>query len=237
MRTLGIIPARGGSKGLPRKNLRLLHGKPLVAWTIEQARQSARLDLTIVSTDDEEIANVAQRHGGYVPFLRPAELAQDATPIIDVIRHIVKALDPDRFDVVALCEPTSPLRRPGDIDDALGLLDRHVGDADAVISVGEVHTESPYICKVIDGAFVAPFVRDAPEVYQRQQLRPVFFPYGVIYAAKTDPLLTTGTFYQARALPFFLERWQNYEIDDVYDFLCVERIMRDRAGVLENGRG
>src|SRR5665811_1446 len=99
---LAIIPARGGSKGLPRKNIKPLLGKPLVAWTIEQARASSALDLTVVSTDDEEIAHIAREHGGHVPFLRPSELARDETPIIDVIRPLLLALEPERFDVVAL---------------------------------------------------------------------------------------------------------------------------------------
>jgi CMP-N,N'-diacetyllegionaminic acid synthase len=230
MRTLGIIPARGGSKGLPGKNIRTLNGKPLIAWTIEQARASASLDLTVVSTDDEETAAIARRHGGHVPFLRPPELALDDTPIIDVVRHLLTALEPDRFDVVALCEPTSPLRRPGDIDGAIRLLAARYDEADAVISVGEVHTENPHICKVIEGDLIKPFVEGQPTPYQRQRARPVFFPYGVIYAAKRDLLVAHGTFYLDRALPFFLERWQNYEIDDICDFLCVETIMRRGRG-------
>jgi CMP-N-acetylneuraminic acid synthetase len=228
MRTLGVIPARGGSKGLPRKNIKPLLGKPLVAWTIEQARGSSALDLTVVSTDDEEIAHIAREHGGHVPFLRPADLAGDETPIIDVIRHLLLALEPERFDVVALLEPTSPLRRSGDIDRALGLLREHYDEADAVISVGEVHTENPFICKLVEGRFIRPFVEHEPVLYQRQQLSPVYFPYGVIYAAKSEALVAHGTFYQDRSLPLFLERWQNYEIDDLYDFLCVETIMRHR---------
>jgi CMP-N,N'-diacetyllegionaminic acid synthase len=228
MRTLGVIPARGGSKGLPRKNIRPLLGKPLVAWTIDQTRASSLLDLTVVSTDDEEIAEIARQHGGHVPFLRPPELARDETPIIDVLRHLLQALEPQRFDVVALCEPTSPLRRPGDIDGALRLLAEHGDEADAVISVGEVHTESPFICKVVEGLFIRPFVENEPVPYQRQQVRPVYFPYGIVYAAKSEALVSHGTFYQQRSLPFYLERWQNYEIDDLYDFLCVESIMRHR---------
>jgi CMP-N,N'-diacetyllegionaminic acid synthase len=229
MRTLGVIPARGGSKGLPRKNIRVLHGKPLVAWTIEQARASAALDLTVVSTDDEEIADVARQHGGHIPFLRPPELARDDTPIIDVLRHLLLALGPERFDVVALLEPTSPLRRHGDIDGALQLLAEHYDHADAVVSVGEVHTENPFICKVVEGGLLRPFVEHGSAFYQRQQLPPVYFPYGVVYAAKAEELVATGTFYQQRTLPFHLDRWQNYEIDDLYDFLCVESIMRHRC--------
>jgi CMP-N,N'-diacetyllegionaminic acid synthase len=228
MRTLGIIPARGGSKGLTRKNIRPLDGKPLLAWTIGQARASAALDMTVVSTEDEEIAEVARHHGGYVPFLRPPELAEDSTPIIDVVRHVLTAIAPERFDVVALCEPTSPLRRPGDIDGALHLLEQRYQDADAVISLGEVHTENPLICKKIDGGFIAPFLDGRPIPFQRQQSPAVYFPYGVIYAAKAEALLTTGTFYQDRSLAFFLERWQNYEIDDLYDLLCVESVLRYR---------
>ena len=115
---LGIIPARGGSKGVPRKNIRPLAGKPLIAWTIEQARASRYLDRTIVSTEDEEIAHVAQACGGDVPFLRPPELARDDTPSIEPVLHAIGILED--YDYVVLLQDTSPFRAPEDIDGKIG---------------------------------------------------------------------------------------------------------------------
>jgi CMP-N,N'-diacetyllegionaminic acid synthase len=120
---IAIIPARGGSKGLPGKNIKRLAGKPLIAWTIEQAKKSGWIDKLIVDTDDEKIAEIARKYGAEVPFLRPKELAQDKSSIYDVIFHALdwfKKIGLD-FDSVALLEPTSPLRKDDDIDNAVRL--------------------------------------------------------------------------------------------------------------------
>ena len=146
---IAVIPARGGSKGLPRKNVLPLCGKPLIAWTIEKAVKSDHLDLVLVSTDSPEIAEVAKRHRATVPFLRPAELATDKASSYDVIRH---ALDYCRtaqgrdFDYVVLLEPTSPLREDDDVDRMLETLDEREDEFDAIVSVGEV-TLHPSIMK------------------------------------------------------------------------------------------
>src|SRR3990172_8434607 len=139
---LGIIPARGGSKGLSRKNIRLLAGKPLIAWTIEQANTSKYLDKVIVNTDDQQIADTAKKYGADVPFLRPRELAGDTTPMIDVIFHTLNFFKNSgtAFDYLALLEPTSPLRADHDIDNAIQKLISET-DADSLVSVGEVHLE------------------------------------------------------------------------------------------------
>ena len=113
-RTLALIPARGGSKGIPRKNIRLIAGKPLIAWTIEAALRSSLLDAVMVTTDDPEIAEVASRAGAQVPFLRPAALAQDDTPGIAPVLHALDMLP--GYDAVLLLQPTSPLRNTADID-------------------------------------------------------------------------------------------------------------------------
>ncbi len=134
-RLLGLIPARGGSKRLPRKNLRLLGGRPLIAWTIEAALESGCLDRVIVSTDDPEIAAVACDAGAEVPFLRPAELADDRTPSLEVLLHALRTLaaEGDRYDYLVELQPTSPLRHATDIRAAVSLLKER--RADAVVSV------------------------------------------------------------------------------------------------------
>ena len=228
LKILALIPARGGSKGLPRKNIKPLLGKPLIAWTIEQAKNSKYIDKVVVSTDDKEIAEISKEFGAEVPFLRPKELARDDSPTIDAIMHAINWFEEkgEFFDILVLLEPTSPLRKRNDIDNALELLINSIETADSIVSVGEVHLENPYIMKKIENGYVKPFIEIDKDFYQRQQLPKVYFPYGVIYASKIETLKKYKTFYQERTIPYFIERWQNYEIDDIYDFICIESILR-----------
>lgn len=233
-KTLAIIPARGGSKGLPGKNIRPLCDKPLIAWTIEQALQSGAFDTVVVSTDSEEIAAVASSYGADVPFLRPAELATDTATSVDVVLHALDFYEEkgNRFDYVALLEPTSPLRKQGQLKEMVGALAGD-NDADALVSVGEVHMEHPYIVKSIDEqGYLVSFVSESMRVTRRQDLSKAYFPYGVIYALKVDCLRRKKTFYPAKTKPFFIERWQNYEVDDFWDFVCIEAIFEKQKGML-----
>ncbi len=228
-RILALIPARGGSKGFPRKNIRPLLGKPLIAWTIEQAKASKYIDRVVVSTDDEEIAEISRQYGAEEPFLRPKELARDDSPTIDVILHALEFFSSkgEEFDLLALLEPTSPLRKKEDIDRGIELLINNKKNATAVVSVGKVTLEHPAIMKLInEQGFVVPFMK-AEGIHQRQQLKDVYFPYGVLYLSFTNAIKKYKTFYQPKTLPLFIERWQNYEIDDYYDFICIERILEE----------
>ena len=230
---LGIIPARGGSKGLPGKNIKMLMGKPLLAWSVEQALASRYIDKVVVSTDSEMIASVAKRYGAEAPFLRPKKLASDGASSIDVIFHAADYYGKQNefFDYLALLEPTSPLRKTDDMDNALKLLIDNSGSADSLVSVGEIQLESPYIAKSIIDGYVSPLIKmKSKNIFQRQQLPKTYFPYGVIYASKAGALEKKRTFYQKKTMPYFIERWQNYEIDDVYDFLCVGAVLKERMG-------
>jgi CMP-N-acetylneuraminic acid synthetase len=222
---LGLIPARSGSKGLPGKNVKELAGTPLIGWSIEQALDSTSIDRVVLSTDSEEFAEVGEAYGADVPFLRPAELAEDDTPSIDVALHALDTLD-ESYDLLALLEPTSPLRASGDLDSAVQKLVGHWGEADALVSVGEIELEHPYLVKDVDkeGRLV-PFVEPDNDYHRRQQFPPAYFPYGVIYLVKTDTLRADRSFYPDRTIPYHIERWQHYEIDDIYDFVCIERII------------
>jgi len=224
---LGVIPARGGSKGLPGKNIREMAGKPLIAWTIERALGSNYFDAVIVNTDDRTIAGIAAQYGAEVPFLRPEELAGDSTPMIDVIKHTVAYYQSSgrQFDYIALLEPTSPLRKHDDIDLAIRQLIDHEDEADGLVSVGEVHLEHPSIMKKTHQGMLVPYESDSGPVTRRQELGAVYFPYGVIYLVKTDKLIEQETFYVRNTIPYFIERWQNYEVDDIYDFICIEAVM------------
>jgi CMP-N-acetylneuraminic acid synthetase len=227
---IGIIPARGGSKGLPGKNIRLLCGKPLIQWTIEKALRSAYLDVVVVTTDSQVVAEVAKQAGAQVPFLRPAELASDTASSYDAIRHALEYYAPRHFYYTVLLEPTSPLREDDDIDCVLKALDDELENFDSIVTIGQVH-EHPSIVKKLCGKAVLPFVENLPLVSRRQDQKLAFFPYGVAYAVKTDVLLTENTFYTKRCMGFPIQRYQNYEIDDLQDFLCVEAVMRHQWGL------
>jgi CMP-N,N'-diacetyllegionaminic acid synthase len=225
---IAIIPARGGSRGLPGKNVRDLCGKPLIAWTIETARKSAVVDEVVVTTDSSEIADVARRYGASVPFLRPEELATDAAPTIAAVDHALGFYAGERqrrFDYTVLLEPTSPLREDDDVDRMLRLLDERRDAYDAIVSLGEV-AEHPSIVKRLRDHVVEPFCPELAQHTRRQDNESAWFPYGVAYVVKTAVLLAERTFYPSRCLGFPIRRYQNYEIDSIYDFVCVEAIMR-----------
>lgn len=229
---LAIIPARGGSKKVPHKNIKLLAGKPLIAYSIEVALKSKHIDKTIVSTEDKKIAEISEKFGAEV-VERPMEFAKDESPTIDAIMHTIQHFEEkgEYFDIIVLIEPTSPLRKENDLDNAIKIFIENINNADSLISVGEVQLENPYITKKIENDYVKPLIEVNKNLYQRQQLPKVYFPYGVIYLSKTSALKKYRTFYQERAMPYFIERWQNYEIDDSYDFIVIEAILKYRSGV------
>lgn len=227
---LAIIPARGGSKGIPKKNIKPLLGKPLIAWTIEQAQKSNYLSRIFVSTEDKEIAAIAKKYGVEIPFLRPDELAQDNSPTSDAVIHSLDTFEKmgDVYDIVIILEPTSPLRKKEDIDKAIETYLENSSESESLVSVGEVHLENPHIMKVIENNHIIPFLENKQKIFQRQQLPAVYFPYGVIYLSTVRAFRKSGTFYQETTLPYKIERWQNYEIDDIFDFYCVESILKQQ---------
>jgi CMP-N-acetylneuraminic acid synthetase len=221
---LAIIPARGGSKGLPRKNIKSLLGKPLIGWTIEQALNSKYIDSLIVSTEDEEIAGISKKFDAEV-LHRPKELAQDDTPTISVIEHVIDKL-PQKFDIILLLEATSPIRKKDDIDNAITKFIDNYEIFDSFITIGEIPLENPIYAQKIEGDFVRPFMGNYVKITRRQDYPKVYFPYGGIYLAKADYLLKSKTFYGDKTGYLLLERYQCYEIDDIYHFISVEAIMK-----------
>ena len=231
-RAIAIVPARGGSRGLPGKNIRELCGKPLIAWTIDKAKKSRHIDEVLVTTDSEEIAGVARRYGAAAPVLRPAELATATAPTLAAVEHALAYYRQrgQEFDYTVLLEPTSPLREDDDIDRMLGLLDEHSADFDSIVSLGEV-AEHPAIVKRFDGRSIAGFCPELAQTTRRQDNESAWFPYGVAYIVKTRSLLAERTFYTSRCMGFPIRRYQKYEIDDLYDFLCAEAVMRHEWGL------
>jgi len=225
---LAVIPARGGSKGLPRKNILPIGGKPLIAWSIEKAKKSKFIDLVFVSTDCPEISSISNDYGGYIPILRPDLLARDETPSIEVVDHVIKYLkesESREFDILVLLEPTSPLREDDDIDRMLQKFVTLYDEYDSIVSIGEI-SEHPSILLKINGNSIERFSKETPFHNRRQLNQPVFFPYGVAYISKVNQLLKERNFYTKKCTFFKIKRYQNYEIDDIYDFFCVEAIMK-----------
>ncbi len=227
-RILAVITARGGSKGLPGKNIKELNGKPLIVWTIEKAKNSTYLDKIFVSTDSREIADVCEGAGVSVPTLRPEHLALDTSSSMDVLEYTIETLEKDgeSFDYLLLLEPTSPLRKDDDIDRMIEIAVGHP-DADGVISLGRVHTEHPSIIKKINtDGYITPYIECGPSFYQRQLEDEAYFPYGVGYLVQVKRFKKEHTIYMKHMLPYFIERWQNYEVDDVFDFECIRTVMK-----------
>jgi CMP-N,N'-diacetyllegionaminic acid synthase len=229
---VALITARGGSKGLPGKNLREIGGKPLIAWSIEAARGCARLSRVLVSTDSEEIADVARRYGAEVPFLRPAELAGDESPHILTSEHAITWLDaqPDgRPEYTLLLQPTSPLRSVADIEAALGLADTH--GAPAVVSVCEAkpHPYKTY-ARTADGT-LTDFVPN-PVVYRRRQdLPPAFYDNGAIYLNRTSDLLRDRTYIPAGTVPYVMPAERSLDIDSEFDAMVADFLLRQSSGM------
>src|SRR5262245_39446780 len=231
-RVLGVITARGGSKGLPGKNIRPLYGKPLIEWSISAAKAASCIDRVVVSTDDVAIAEVARRAGADVPFERPSELATDSASSVDVVVHAVDALAKTdlAFDIVVLLEPTSPLREAFDIDEAV----RHLiqTGAGAVVSVCRAVNAHPAFMFSLDAkGRLRPYLKRYPTGLRRQDIDPAFFLDGTLYASRIDVLKTKRSFYHEDTVAFEVPKWKSLEIDDATDFIMVEALMAKRGSM------
>lgn len=230
MRVLAVIPARGGSKGVPGKNIKPLGGKPLLAWTIEVALGSKRLTRTILSTDDPRIADAGRSAGVDVPFDRPKELGTDRALAIPVIRHAldtVEALERGApYDAIMMLQPTTPFRSAADIDAAIALLE--TSGADSVISVTDVEGHLPQRMKYLeDGRLVDPPFNEEYENQPRQELRRMYIKNGAIYLTRRAVLLSNSfKGRDCRALVMPAERSVN--IDSPMDFRFAEWLAATR---------
>ena len=229
MKVLGIITARGGSKGIPGKNLKLLAGRPLLDYSIDAANDTP-LDRLILSTEDKKIADAARSLGCEVPFMRPAELARDETPHLPVIQHAVKWLqDHEGYqpDIVLTLQPTSPLRSAADIAAALRMME--LSDADSVVSVSEVtaHGHPMRMLKVDDHGFAKLFATGEPvrnRINRRQDLPKAWVMNGAIYACRTDVLFAPQpSLYGDRVVAYPMPPERSISIDDLDDWEAAER--------------
>jgi CMP-N-acetylneuraminic acid synthetase len=228
MNIVATICARGGSRGVPRKNIRPLGGKPLIVHTIETARKCRLINRIIVSTDDREIAETARKAGAEVPFMRPNELARDDTPKLPVIKHAVQFLESQGYrpDIVVDLDPTSPLRTEKDIEACIRMVT--TGEADNVFSVTRA-SKSPYfnMVEIIDGRVRLVKPPDSP-AKRRQDAPEVYDMNASIYVWKRDALMNNDTLFLEKTRIYLMPKWA-IDIDDETDFEFVEYMLGRRT--------
>jgi len=224
---LTIIPARGGSKGVPRKNIRPLSGKPLIAYTIEAALASETVDRLVVSTDDKEIAAVSRSHGAEVPFLRPPEFATDTAKAIGVVKNMLiemEKLDNREYPVVVYLEPPSPFRQPEDIDACVKLFMEH--DPGSVVSVHEANQFHPILMKKIVDGQLKPIWKVEPEGVPRQLYEPkAYMRNGAVYVIRRENILKE-VFYGDPIIPYVMPDERSVCIDSMLDWYTAEAMAR-----------
>lgn len=238
LRVLALVPARAGSKGLPGKNIRPLLGKPLLAWPIEAARASRYVDRVIMSTDSAEFAALAQAAGADVPFLRPAEHATDTAPSIAFIEHALDALAAagDRYDLLVLLEPTSPLTEGADIDAALEALVAARPLAESIVGVTALVSTHPAFAVRLDAqGLMQPYAAASFGLLpRRQDTEPLYSLDGSLYISTVEAIRRERGFCHTRTLPFITPRWKSFEVDDLVDFICIEAILANRVLILRS---
>lgn len=230
MRVVGVVTARGGSRGVPRKNIKLLGGKPLVAWTAEAALGARRLARTVLSTDDEEIAEVGRQCGLDVPFMRPANLATDRSPTLPVLQHVLRTLAAagDHFDAVCLLQPTNPLRSSATIDACIDLFE--TSNADSVITVLPVPDEhNPHWVYLADELGRLRLATGEPEpIARRQDLPPAYHREGSVYVTRSDVLLGQNSLYGDRIVKYEVSTEDTVNIDSPSDWTQAEKLIESR---------
>lgn len=226
---LAIIPARGGSKGIPRKNIKTLAGKPLIAWSIEAGKKSKYIDRIIVSTEDKEIRDISLIYGAEVPFLRPKELAQDNTSSVDTIVDVImklKDIEKLEYDFILLLQPTSPLRNEKHIDESIDLLISNLDKYNALISVTELEHPVYWNRNIDDSQRLRNFMEyDKNKNYRRQDFMKTYRLNGAIYLIKTDAFLNYKNFETKDTLAYIMNRKSSIDIDCIDDLELAEYYM------------
>jgi len=219
---LAIVPARGGSKGVPRKNIRMLAGKPLLAWTIDQAKRSKYIDRLVLSSEDEAIIRIAREWGCEAPFVRPPELARDTTPGIAPVIHCLETLT-ESYAYVVLLQPTSPMRLAEDIDGCIGLC--HAKNAPASVSCVEAG-ENPYWMFRLDAECNMKPLLASPPPLRRQELPKVYLPNGAVYVGRPDWIREHRTFIGEGTLGYVMPRSRSVDIDTELDLTICDLLLQ-----------
>ena len=229
MNILGVIPARGGSKSVPRKNITPVFGRPLIAYTIAAAQQSKELTHFLLSSDDDEIIAVAKQYGAPVPFIRPAVLATDQAPTLPVVQHAIRYMEEQEgiiFDYVVLLQPTTPMRTAEDIDTAVKKLVST--RADSVVSVCDVDAYHPArMRQIVDDQLVELPIKEPKEMARRQDLPPVYIRNGAIYAVRRDLVIEGNSMIGMVSRPYVMPVEQSVNIDSPLDLLLAKHLMRE----------
>lgn len=224
---LGIITARGGSKGIPNKNIASLCGKPLLAYTIEAAKGSKLLTRTIVSTDSEEIAAIAKNYGAEVPFLRPEHLSTDAALALDVLAHAIRFIeehDKQSFDYVMMLQPTSPLRTSEDIDACIRIAAET--NADSVFSMKELLDFAPQKIKTIENGEIKPFLQEEKgQSTPRHKGKKAYKRNCAVYLTKTGLILRSDQFGK-KSMAYVMPQERSIDINDLVDLELAEFWMK-----------
>lgn len=227
---LAIIPARGGSKGVPRKNIRLLAGKPLIAYSILPAKASKYIDRLIVSSDDAEIIEVAKSYGCEAPYVRPAELASDTAKALPVIQHGVRFCEGQngkKYDFVVYLEPSGPMRIAEDIDAAVeSAVDNN---ADSVVGLVELEDANPVRVKKVVNGKIEPFCVPEPEGLRRQDQEKAYLRNGSVYVFRRDNLIENNSLYGVDSFAYIMPRERSVNIDEEADFLTAEYFLKKRG--------
>lgn len=236
MRILAVVTARGGSKRLPGKNIRLLGGRPLIAWSIDAVKDVAEIVDVLVSTDDHRIAEIARAAGALTPWLRPAELSTDRAASVDVCVHALDWYERERgaVDGLLLLQPTSPFRRRVTVERGIALFRDH--DRRTVVSVSEAHTH-PLDCVLIEGGHVRPFVAGAGEYARSQDLPPAYEITGALYLIAPHELRSARSFLGPATVPLITEKPEEaIDIDTEWDWDIAEVMMERRVKATSEGR-
>lgn len=232
MKVLGVIPARGGSKGVPRKNIRMLGNKPLIAYTIETALASQMIDDVVVSTDDQEIAQVSLSFGAQVPFIRPAELASDTAQTLPVVQHCLTFMEAHlahTYDLIVLLQPTTPFRTVEDIQKGISLLQDT--QADSVVSVTSVEGYHPFRMKRIIGEnqLINYIDQGTEDMRPRQVLPPVYIRSGDVYIARRKVVMEQQSMVGQDCRAIIIPSHRAINIDNMADFLLAEYYLSQKS--------
>ena len=230
MSIIAIIPARGGSKAIPHKNIIPLAGRPLIDYTIKSACNASVIDRVLVSTDDMQIAEIARKLGAEIPFIRPSELSGDNVPMIDVLQHALNWLDTEGelVSALVLLQPTSPLRTDKHIEDAVGLFNAQ--SASSVVSVVKVpHQYNPVsVLKKSNEGLLIPFLSDQMPITRRQDKPEIYARNGPAVLVCHPNIIRHGDLYGEKSIPYLMTIYDSLDVDEPEDLTQIELILKSR---------
>ena len=221
-KVLAIIPARGGSKGLPGKNIKILGGKPLIAWTLDAANKSSIIDKTVVSTDCPDIASVARKYGADVPFTRPKELSSDIASSADVVLHAIKNVG-EEYGIIVLLQPTSPFRNENDIKNAFEIYSSKV--VSSVVSVCKADKSPYWLFWQNDDKSLRAVLNSEDQFIRRQDLQDAYALNGAIYIVGNNCFLENQKFIYDDSLSYVMNKESSVDIDDLLDFKFAQLLL------------